>query len=724
MPVIDVSVRPATGRSRVQRLETWQGDAVPASSGATRAAPRRPSPPSQRVKQATLLARIEAQSPPRSRGASPKRPSRPTAAGRDDSPQRSQSPPSRARPRGERSPSPLRQRYTAALRHGREALDAAAERSAARRAAAEANHDNYKTQHVRALQERAHAWRVTALSALFVGALRCTLQDQRAMKHFVRVVPMIRRIRAVAAAKARAAAYSATQLPGNPRPTPGFLRTQVAGAFFKQWSDGEAQLLCDAMEPVSLRKGEFIILQGDYDRVMYFLVSGAAKLLFMPKGGHCKARSEANSTAVIPVPAPAYFGEFAVMCMEPRSASVLCAEDCNLWRVPLAPFERVTALVSFELRSSLGALTNQRRQDNMARFRAPRLGFLSRVEFLRQWDAPMVAALLAALTPRVVNEGGHVYEEGDVDAKMYFVAAGEVAVSRTSTPTCSRAPYTVTAGGTLGEFEALFTGDHRPESALAVTRTDLWCLTRDKFYEVAMDNARKLIAARDCVLTLDMARFIAPPADAFVRAPMVRYALTRAQAMAAWRGAAPRVYFPNDVLWREKEAADSIVLISSGAVALQYSQAQYAGQSSTISTATWSGQSTVPFATAAVRTRGRRKSAVVMLQSTKTPGCVAHAFDGYIMVGLYEFAQQAAYALCSVRAKTVCQAYVIDRRALEETLGNRRLRVLIAAAPELRAAFVDDDVPAARIHDILYEGAPPGVVGQPHAEVRSPRSRQ
>lgn len=92
---------------------------------------------------------------------------------------------------------------------------------------------------------------------------------------------------------------------------------------FKGLSTREVAAICSAMVPRSFKAGQIVVREDDDENQTFFVIAnGTVNIAVLS--------SEGKQTILTRLKKGEFFGEMAILDGEPRSASVLAAEDCDL----------------------------------------------------------------------------------------------------------------------------------------------------------------------------------------------------------------------------------------------------------------------------------------------------------------------------------------------------------------------------------------------------------
>ncbi len=100
---------------------------------------------------------------------------------------------------------------------------------------------------------------------------------------------------------------------------------------FEGLTDAEMLVVCSAMVLRTFRAGQVIVREDDDQGESFFIiVSGTARVVLITQEG--------KQTILATLKRKDFFGEIAILDGEPRSASVVAAEDCKLLMLPRKSF--------------------------------------------------------------------------------------------------------------------------------------------------------------------------------------------------------------------------------------------------------------------------------------------------------------------------------------------------------------------------------------------------
>jgi len=202
---------------------------------------------------------------------------------------------------------------------------------------------------------------------------------------------------------------------------------------FRSLDQEQVQQVIDAMFEKKVKKGEFVIKQGDDGDNFYVIQQGKFKAMVTTGGQEKVVGGYENAGS---------FGELALMYNMPRAASVQAESDGSLWALDRVTFRHIVLKSAYKKRKMYEALIDS----------VPMLKTLDQYERMNLADA---------LVPRYFKDGERVINQGDGADGMFFIEDGSVAVV-VNDKEISR----IGKGGYFGEL-ALLTKKPRAASIIA-----------------------------------------------------------------------------------------------------------------------------------------------------------------------------------------------------------------------------------------------------------------
>ncbi|KAL7699661.1 cyclic nucleotide-binding protein-like protein [Lotmaria passim] len=501
----------------------------------------------------------------------------------------------------------------------------------------------YKHQHILEIRRteqflaRAKKWYTIVVCHAFISALMQERRVQKALETFsFLMAPMIRRFLALRTRRAEAAELTRQHLRDIPFPSPSVIQS-MHGTFFQGWPAPLLEKLVEHAKPYYLRKGSYLMHEGDVGRVMFMITAGTVSIILRKKGPD-KRRTKDNSSGVFQIKAPCYVGEFALVCKEPRSASIVCETDIGYWAVLPEDYEEVAKRLSAEVASKQREATDVRRRQNLKRFFPLHVDFLRKFFYFEQFSDESLARLIDSVEPIVLHDGDHLFTAGQLDSSAYFLQDG-VAVMRNHEGTDTVVPK----GSCIGVFECCC-GVNEPKrtSLVSVKYSDIWRLKRDVLTDVGMGEPAALLHCRD-----------AAKKDRASQVPVDKSVLSCFKKD-------PYMMFccPSNALTRLFEAGTPTVFLNGERLALT-------GQNLTALVFVVNGLLDVTMAHSGTQATFRMSITSQTLSDAALTQSYAPFRGLSRVIGAYEFASCLTQYLCTVSSFGLTEAVVIDRAQVD-----------------------------------------------------------
>jgi cGMP-dependent protein kinase 1 len=211
---------------------------------------------------------------------------------------------------------------------------------------------------------------------------------------------------------------------------------------FKSLDKSAIELAVDAMAPMTVKAGEYILKQGASGDDFFVLESGDVDFLV---GG-----AKVGNTS-----GPATFGELALIYNSPRAADVKATSSCQLWFIKRLTF-----------RKALSSATTSKHLEHIK--------FLSEVPSLKELTTNQINTLAGALIEKKFSAGDVIIKQGDLGDVFYIISAGKVDV--TIAPS-NKHVTTLSRGQFFGERALI---KNVPRDATCTASAATTCLTLEK----------------------------------------------------------------------------------------------------------------------------------------------------------------------------------------------------------------------------------------------------
>lgn len=234
------------------------------------------------------------------------------------------------------------------------------------------------------------------------------------------------------------------------------LRAAVAGNFLFSHLDDEqtAQVLGALQEKPIPTKGIKVIQQGDVGDYFYVVEKGNFDI-YVNQSGKLEAGPDGQGSKVGSVGPGGSFGELALMYNAPRAATVVSAEQSNLWALDRVTFRRILMDSAFQRRRMYE-------------------GFLEEVPLLASLTPYERSKIADALETKKFPPGTSIIKEGDVGESFYILESGEAEVYKRGV---EKPVNRYGKGGYFGELALL---NDAPRAASVVSATEVKVATLGK----------------------------------------------------------------------------------------------------------------------------------------------------------------------------------------------------------------------------------------------------
>ncbi|XQJ29937.1 cAMP response protein 1, putative [Leishmania guyanensis] len=501
----------------------------------------------------------------------------------------------------------------------------------------------YKHQHLVEIKrreeslDRAIRWSTIVVCHVFLAALMQERRVQEAMNTLsFLMAPMVRRFLGLRARCRETEQLTRSHLSDIPFPYPHIIQS-MSGTFFEGWPSVLLEKLVEKVKPCYLRKGSYLMHEGDVGRVMYMVTLGAVSIVLRKKGPD-KRRTKDNSIGVLQIQAPCYAGEFALVCKEPRSASIICETDIGYWAVSPEDYEDVVKYLSPAVASKQREATDVRRRQNLQRFFPLHVAFLRNFPYFAQFSDNSLLRLIDSVEPIVLHDGDYLFREGEMNSSTYFVQDG-VAVLREHDGTQRK----VLKGSCIGVFEcSCGVNEPKRSSIVSVDYCDIWRLSREPLIEIGMSEPAALLHCRSAAKR-DRASEMHKDKVAlqfFRKDPYMSFCCPGSTLANLFEASTPTVFLNGERLALMGKTLNAVTVVMSGVLDITMSR-------------------NAEHTTVRVHVAPNAVSNAT-LRSASAP------FRGLSrVIGAYEFASSLSQYVCTVTSVGLTEAFVIERAQLD-----------------------------------------------------------
>ncbi|KAG5494957.1 hypothetical protein JIQ42_02573 [Leishmania sp. Namibia] len=484
---------------------------------------------------------------------------------------------------------------------------------------------------------RARKWCTIVVCHVFPAALMQERRVQEAMETFrFLLAPMVRRFLALRAQRRESAELMRSHLSDIPFPFPHVIQS-MRGTFFEGWPPALLEKLAEKGKPSYLRKGSYLMHEGDVGRVMFFITLGSVSIVLRKKGPD-KRRTKENSSGVFQIEAPCYAGEFALVCKEPRSASIICETDVGYWAVLPEDYEEVAKQLSPEVASKQREATDVRRRQNLQLFFPLHAVFLRNFPYFSHFSDHSLSRLIDSVEPIVLHDGDYLFRKGEMNSSTYFVQDGEAVLRDHEGP-----DRVVVKGSCIGVFEcSCGVNEPKRSSIVSVNYCDIWRLRREVLIEVGMSEPTALLQCRSAAKkerALEMQKD-REALRCFRADPYMSFCCTSSTLARLFEASTPTVFLNGERLALMGKTLNALIVVMSGLLDITISRNE---RHITVRVhVTSSAVGDAPLRSCSAPFRGLSR-----------------------VIGAYEFALSLSQYACTVTSVGLTEAFVIERSQLD-----------------------------------------------------------
>ncbi|RNF19754.1 putative cyclic nucleotide-binding protein [Trypanosoma cruzi] len=408
---------------------------------------------------------------------------------------------------------------------------------------------------------RARRWCTIIFSHVFLMAL---MKERRIHEAYEKItwmlLPIIKRRAAVSVKRKEAEKLTRMNLENIPFPSPSIIRSMY-GTFFKGWPSPLLEMLARKAKPLFFPSGKFLMHEGDLDRCMYMITTGSVSVILNDRSKG-KKRTKECSKACFALTPPCYVGEFALVCKEPRSASIQCETDVGAWTVSPEDYEEVAQHLSPEVASQQREATDVRRRANLQKFFPLRVELLSQFPYFEKFSVEALNKIISAVEPIVLHDGDPLFSKSDMDSSAYFIQDG-VAILLEEDGT----RRTIPRGSCVGIFEcACSVNERKRYSIISKNYCDIWRMRREVLIDVGMSEPAAFLYCRSAAKSQRANEVVKPTNPSiFVRKdPYLTFCFTRQLIGRLWEAALPVIYLNDEKLVAQGQLFKQFIILHNG----------------------------------------------------------------------------------------------------------------------------------------------------------------
>jgi len=315
--------------------------------------------------------------------------------------------------------------------------------------------------------------------------------------------------------------------------------------FMRDLSENERQMVTRRLVPQRYAPAEAIFRSGDTASGIYYIESGAVRLI-----------GDDDFTELGPGDT---FGEMAVLSGKPHANTAQAALESTVWQLTPSDFARlaetypsIRATLSRSLRSRLSAA------DVVQAVR-----ILQRMPIFANLSREALDDVAVHLLLQHIPIGEVIYSPGDSGDAMYFVESGQVELSKEDEERRETLARLI-PGDFFGET-ALLTGQSRTVTARTVAHSNLWVLYRADFDHLLVKHASLTVS-----LGQVLRERLSQAEGSFVPTHLHQIALSGGLSRAQLEELAERLqvqtYQSGDIVCYEGRTGDKMYFVESGQV--------------------------------------------------------------------------------------------------------------------------------------------------------------
>ena len=513
------------------------------------------------------------------------------------------------------------------------------------------------------------------------------------------------------------------------KPTWQFLK--MHSKYFLDWPQICLERLVDSLVLEHYPANTAIYFSGEIgSRDMYFVGKGNCEAVYYTPGkdsSRPKSRRKANGAVVEVYNTGDFFGHGVHLTDEPRTTSVFCTVDTDVYRLPHRGFVDAAAGVAEITYELMQRYACAERHEHLLRVHPICVEEVCmRNDVMQDWPLHVARLLLNTKLRMTLRKQGEVLiRQGDRPNGMAFLVV--TGLVRLDPPVDGKA--IVTANEFVGLQELVVPDEYCRFTATVVCSSDIAVLDRETgFVPVLRDNAECGVGSRARAASCLAARLDAhPPMPRAVLCDVaLNYVLTPELFGAMWSMVQPFVALQGDELFFDFTPASLIYVITSGALYERHSS--NGGQSAGLpdpsvmmqrqvvvgtNLSTASPQPKTSFGSDLSEFGGYLSLTDAYYHANKLATAAALTAEGNqqsfidaLVLGSVEMAMQRPTYVSSVRCLSICSGYVVSRRELELYLKEHEPLVYSALTHETSIGCVRKNFSAKQLPDILKEPAP------------------
>lgn len=199
--------------------------------------------------------------------------------------------------------------------------------------------------------------------------------------------------------------------------------------------------ICRNMTLEKYKSGDFVFHQGDAGEKVYVIFTGACDVIVKYKIDLTQGESEVREKVLVSYSEGNYFGERALESDEPRSASIMCTEDTELFSITKNSYVNAIKESSLEVDSGpknsnqmgnkaevFRILSKNRDARNNQELEAVASHLYRRIPFFQKFDSQQLIELCRVAETVSLWNRSILFKQGQIGQAFYVVLTGSVEV--------------------------------------------------------------------------------------------------------------------------------------------------------------------------------------------------------------------------------------------------------------------------------------------------------
>eukprot|EP01006_Ploeotia_vitrea_P030075 TRINITY_DN62532_c0_g1_i1.p1 TRINITY_DN62532_c0_g1~~TRINITY_DN62532_c0_g1_i1.p1 ORF type:complete len:917 (-),score=52.27 TRINITY_DN62532_c0_g1_i1:856-3606(-) len=347
------------------------------------------------------------------------------------------------------------------------------------------------------------------------------------------------------------------------RPTAEKLQDMV---IFENWPNWNILNIIEALQLRWYADGHPVAHEGDFGDELYIIHQGVVDIVVRNASTSNKSRSLSNGVVVASLSDGTYFGEFALIAEEPRTATAICRGPVIMWILHKRDFKTEVERLQGKVKEGLIRTADKRRKSNMYKLQPLTINMLLKVPntgFFTAFGEHQLNILLPKFKPVVFRKGDTIVKEGEPGGGLYIVSQGRVAVSVSDGEGGEHHVKELTHGMMFGELACVFLINRTATCTAMSNNTDLWALSRADLLDVLRADPMLFMTVKRRA-NEHRAHWLRRPHMRLLKDHALLKCCTSAFLIELIQKMTPKVYDLSEVLCEMNTQTDEIIVIVNG----------------------------------------------------------------------------------------------------------------------------------------------------------------